>query len=96
MTNKDVMALARRGETFRPVEGRSGSKSEGLFVLSGKEGTYVAAFNFDAENESDKIASFARMGIDSSKGIVCFGFMEWTGMAHCVRGCGASYCAGSG
>jgi alpha-galactosidase len=77
MTNKDVMALARRGETFRPVEGRSGSKSEGLFVLSGKEGTYVAAFNFDAENESDKIASFARMGIDSSKGIVALDL--WSG-----------------
>ncbi|OBZ09466.1 hypothetical protein [Bacillus sp. FJAT-26390] len=70
VTNKEVMALARRGETFRPVEGRSGSKSEGLFILSAAEGTYVAAFNFDVENESAKLASFARMGIDSSKGIV--------------------------
>ena len=70
MTNREVMALARRGETFRPVEGRSGSKGEELFALSAREGTYVAAFNFDAETEIVKHASFARMGIDSSKGIV--------------------------
>lgn len=77
MTNKEVMALARRGETFRPVEGRSGSKSERLFVLSGEEGTYVAAFNFDVENESVKVASFARTGIDSSKGIIALDL--WSG-----------------
>ncbi|KRE29778.1 hypothetical protein [Paenibacillus sp. Soil522] len=38
--------------------------------LNAREGTYVAAFNFDAETEMVKHASFARMGIDSSKGIV--------------------------
>jgi hypothetical protein len=83
MTNKEVMTLARRGETFRPVEGRSGSKSEGLFVLSAAEGTYVAAFNFDVDNESEKLASFARMGIDSSKGIVVRDL--WSGQEYRIE-----------
>ncbi|WP_054023397.1 alpha-galactosidase [Bacillus sp. FJAT-28004] len=70
MTNPEIMALAKRGVTFRPVECTSGNKSENLFMLSTEEGTYVAAFNFEAEKESILLASFARMGIDSSKGIV--------------------------
>ncbi|WP_141500268.1 alpha-galactosidase [Paenibacillus luteus] len=70
MTNKEIMALAKRGETFRPVEGVSGTKGEDLFSLSAGEDVYVAAFNFDNENETVKSASFARIGIDSSKGII--------------------------
>lgn len=70
MTNKEVIALAKRGETFRPVEGRSGNKGEDLFVLSRESGTWVAAFNFDSEEEIVMIASFDRLGIDSSKGII--------------------------
>ncbi|WP_051251440.1 alpha-galactosidase [Paenibacillus harenae] len=69
MTNKEIIALARRGETFRPVEGRSGSKGEDLFVLAGENGTWVAAFNFNAGQETVMSASFDRLGIDSSKGI---------------------------
>jgi alpha-galactosidase len=70
MTNKEVMSLVRNGVTFRPVEGRSGNKGEDLFILSDEKGTWVAVFNFDAERGSEKILSFERMGIDSSKGIV--------------------------
>lgn len=70
MTNPEIMALAKRGVTFRPVECSSGNKSENLFMLRAVEGTYVAAFNFEVEKESLLHASFERMGIDSSKGIV--------------------------
>lgn len=70
MTNPEIMALAKRGVTFRPVECSSGNKSENLFMLRAEEGTYVAAFNFEVEKESLLHASFARMGIDSSKGLV--------------------------
>ncbi|MCL6458480.1 MAG: alpha-galactosidase [Gorillibacterium sp.] len=70
MTNKDVMMLIRRGESFRPVEGNSGTKSEDLFMLRGEEGIFVAAFNFDVERESVKLASLERMGIDSAKEII--------------------------
>lgn len=70
MTNKEVMSLARKGVTFRPVEGRSGNQGEDLFLLRDEEGTWVAVFNFDAERGSEKILSFERIGIDSSKGMV--------------------------
>ncbi|WP_138754686.1 alpha-galactosidase [Paenibacillus sinopodophylli] len=70
MTNREVMALARLGETFKPVEGRSGTQGENLFMLHAEHGTYAAAFNFDGDAGSTIVASFARLGIDSSKGIV--------------------------
>jgi alpha-galactosidase len=70
MTNKEVMSLARKGITFRPVEGRSGNKSEDLFMLSDEKGTWIAVFNFDAEHGCEKNLSFERLGIDASREIV--------------------------
>ncbi|MFC5529399.1 alpha-galactosidase [Cohnella yongneupensis] len=84
MTNNEVMSLARKGVTFRPVEGCSGNKSEDLFTLSDEEGTWIAVFNFDEERGSEKILSFDRMGIDSSKEIVIrdlWNGSEWSNAA---------------
>ncbi|MGO4109239.1 alpha-galactosidase [Paenibacillus sp. YAF4_2] len=69
MTNKEVMSLARRGETFRPAEGRSGTGGEDLYSLSGDGGTWVAVFNFDAGNGKSKTIDLSRVGIDGSKGL---------------------------
>jgi hypothetical protein len=77
MTNKEVMSLARKGVTFRPVEGCSGNQGEDLFLLRDKEGTWVAVFNFDGDRGSEKIVSFERTGIDSAKGVVVRDL--WTG-----------------
>ncbi|OBZ17661.1 hypothetical protein [Bacillus sp. FJAT-26390] len=84
MTNIEVISLARKGVTFRPVEGRSGDKSEDLFILSDEKGTWVAAFNFDAECGSEKIISFERFGIDSSNGIVVRDL--WNGREWSIEG----------
>lgn len=89
MTNKEVMALAKRGETFRPVEGVSGTKGEDLFSLSAGEEVYVAAFNFDNENETVKSASFARIGIDSSKGIIVRDL--WSGQEQRIEAGASEY-----
>ncbi|WP_139992100.1 alpha-galactosidase [Paenibacillus paridis] len=89
MTNKEVMALAKRGETFRPVEGVSGTKGEDLFSLSSGEEIYVAAFNFDNENETVKSASFARIGIDSSKGIIVRDL--WSGQEQRIEAGASEY-----
>lgn len=70
LTNLEVMALAKQGVTFRPVEGRSGSGGEDMFLLDGAEGTWIAVFNYDGERASEKIALFERLGIDSSRGLV--------------------------
>lgn len=69
MTNKEVMSLARRGETFRPAEGRSGTGGEDLYSLSGDGGTWVAVFNFDAENGKSRTIDLSRVNIDGSKGL---------------------------
>lgn len=65
MTNDAVMTLARRGESFRPVEGGSGTRGEDAFVLAGDGGYYVAVFNFDAEAAAKRTLSLARLGIDA-------------------------------
>lgn len=77
MTNKTVMTLARRGETFRPAEGRSGTKGEDLFVLAGDGGVYVAVFNFDAENGQTRAIDLERVGIDAANGVIVRDL--WTG-----------------
>jgi alpha-galactosidase len=84
MTNREVMSLARKGVTFRPVEGSSGNKSEDLFTLSDEKGTWVAVFNFDAERGIEKILSIKRLGIDSSKGIVVRDL--WSGIESSIAG----------
>ncbi|MDQ6419977.1 alpha-galactosidase [Paenibacillus sp. LHD-117] len=66
MTNETVMALAKRGETFRPVEGGSGTRGEDAFVLAGDGGLYVAVFNFDAEAATERAIALPRLGIDGS------------------------------
>lgn len=69
MTNREVMALARRGESFRPAEGRSGTGGEDLYSLAGDGGAWVAVFNFDAESGKSKEIDLSRVGIDGSKGL---------------------------
>ncbi|REE69737.1 hypothetical protein A8990_13156 [Paenibacillus taihuensis] len=75
MTQPDVLSLARKGITFRPAEGSSGSKAEGIFVLTSADGTdtgtgggesWVAVFNYNAEQESYKRIMLERLRISSS------------------------------
>jgi hypothetical protein len=69
MTNREVMALARRGESFRPAEGRSGTGGEDLYSLAGDGGTWVAVFNFDAGSGKSREIDLSRVGIDGSQGL---------------------------
>ncbi|WP_224723741.1 alpha-galactosidase [Paenibacillus vietnamensis] len=89
MTNREVMALARRGETFRPVEGRSGSGGEDLFMLRGAEGTWVAAFNFSESAVKTISASFERLSIDPQNGLAVRDL--WSGAEWIVES-GATTC----
>ncbi|MBD2868005.1 alpha-galactosidase [Paenibacillus arenilitoris] len=82
MTNKEVIALARRGRTFRPAEGRSGAKGEDLFVLTGEDGTWIAAFNFDGDNGKAMTLSFDRLGIDTSSALVVRDL--WSGSENAI------------
>lgn len=64
MTRLEVMALAKTGKTFRPVEGRSGDRAEDVFTLDAVDGeTWVAVFNFDASQEAVKVIPLERIGM---------------------------------
>ncbi len=79
MTNDAVMTLSRRGESFRPVEGGSGTGGEDLFALEGDGGTYVAVFNFDAASAKTKTIAFSRLGIHGGAGAGLTVRDLWTG-----------------
>ncbi|RAP77256.1 alpha-galactosidase [Paenibacillus montanisoli] len=67
MTHPDILALARKGITFRPVEGSSGSKAEDIFVLSDAGESWVAVFNYDSDLEAHKRLMLERLGIPNRK-----------------------------
>ncbi|GGG79008.1 alpha-galactosidase [Paenibacillus radicis (ex Gao et al. 2016)] len=83
MTNKEVMALAKRGETFRPAEGRSGTGGEDLYSLAGDGGTYVAVFNFDVEKGKSKSIDLSRVGIDWAKALTVRDL--WSGESYSLQ-----------
>ncbi|MBD2867996.1 carbohydrate-binding protein [Paenibacillus arenilitoris] len=62
LTNKQVNAVALKGEAFRPVEGNTGTAAADVFVLKDKKDYYLAVFNytFDA---ATKTVDLARAGI---------------------------------
>lgn len=75
-TNEELNVLARRGQSFRPVEGDTGAQAADLFVLKTRETFYVGAFNFDRNAEARKTVPFERIGLDPT---VRFRFRDlWT------------------
>ncbi|RIX50138.1 alpha-galactosidase [Paenibacillus nanensis] len=69
MTNDTVMSLARRGESFRPVEGGSGTGGEDLFALEGDGGLYIAVFNFSVSSAKTKTIAFSRLGLAKAQSV---------------------------
>ncbi|NUU59416.1 alpha-galactosidase [Paenibacillus agri] len=66
--NKEIMHVARLGQTFRPVEGDLGKQASDLFVLEATEENafYLAVFNFDAAQAAHKSISLERAGLDGT------------------------------
>ncbi|RED64965.1 alpha-galactosidase [Cohnella lupini] len=67
MTRPEVMDLARKGVTFRPVEGTSGNKAEDIYLLQSEDEAWVAVFNFDPDHAVSKRIELTRLGIQSGK-----------------------------
>jgi alpha-galactosidase len=67
LSNTEVMELARRSQTFVPLEGTSRSGSSDVFVLksmgNGDECLYLAVFNFNKEGSAEKNISLKRLGL---------------------------------
>ncbi|MFF2909013.1 alpha-galactosidase [Paenibacillus sp. NPDC057934] len=66
--NKEIMHVARLGQTFRPVEGDLGKNASDVFVLEATEENafYLAVFNFDAAQAAHKSISLERAGLDGT------------------------------
>jgi hypothetical protein len=66
--NPEVMALAKEGKTFRPVEGDTGQHASDTFVrddrASGK--FYIAVFNYSPTAAVTKNIDLSRLGLKSS------------------------------
>lgn len=62
-TNGEVLALAKKGLAFRPLEGDTGEKAATAFVLKDGKTVYVAAFNYDREGPKLTRIDFNRAGI---------------------------------
>jgi hypothetical protein len=64
-TNEDVLTLARRGLSFRPVNGDTATKGGDAFTFVERDGktAYLALFNFE-KAAATKSISLARAGLD--------------------------------
>ncbi|MFC4810375.1 carbohydrate-binding protein [Paenibacillus sp. GCM10023250] len=65
LTNKAVLALAKKGESFRPVEGNTGARAADAFVLKDKNTYYLAVFNY-AKTAAGKTIDLARAGLNGA------------------------------
>jgi hypothetical protein len=83
LTNPRVNAVARRGRTFEPVEGNTGTAPASLFVLHDDVQHQLAVFNF-TDAAATTTVDLGRAGLDAT---VDYQAQDlWTGAAQTVRG----------
>ena len=62
LTRPAILALARRGKTFRPVENNTGDRATDTFVSEEGPGCYLAVFNYQQE-PATKAIDLKRAGL---------------------------------
>ena len=82
LTNAGINAVARIGQTFRPVEGNTGSSATDVLVMQNGTNWYVAVFNYTAL-ATNKTVDFARAGIPLS---TCGALDLWSGGLSAASG----------
>lgn len=61
-----LTAVARKGESFVPLDGDSGDRAAPVFCRLESDGSaYVAAFNYEKEREAEFTVDLGRMGLDA-------------------------------
>lgn len=83
LTRPEILALARKGRTFRPVEGNSESRATEVFVLGDGDAYYLAVFNYQPEIAT-KIINLARAGLNGTAEYHVTDL--WSGAAGSVQG----------
>ncbi|MBB6730162.1 alpha-galactosidase [Cohnella zeiphila] len=65
LTDPALMAVARRGETFVPLEGDSGDRATPVFIrMEPDGGAHVAVFNYAKDRPAELTVDLARIGLD--------------------------------
>jgi autotransporter-associated beta strand protein len=82
LTNAAINAVARLGQTFRPVEGNTGTNATEEFVLQNGANWYLAVLNYSASATNESV-DFTRAGIPSS---TCGALDLWSGAFDNVNG----------
>jgi len=83
LTNARLNAVARRGLTFQPVEGDTGTAPASVFVLHDGARHYLAVFNF-GDAATTTTVDLARAGLDPTADYQTQDL--WTGAAATARG----------
>lgn len=65
LTRSGILELARKGKSFRPLEGNTGNKAADAFVLQDGATHYLAVFNFGTQ-EATRTIDLARAGLSGS------------------------------
>ncbi len=82
LTNAALNAVARLGQTFRPVEGNTGTNATDEFVLQNGTNWYLAVLNYSASATNESV-DFTRAGIPSS---TCGALDLWSGAFYNANG----------
>jgi alpha-galactosidase len=83
LTNPDINAVARRGKTFRPVEGNTGASAASVFVSNDGTKFYIAAFNWNNTTAATLVVDLARTGLEAGT----YSVRDlWTGVKSTAQG----------
>jgi hypothetical protein len=63
LTNPNINNLAKRGKSFRPVEGNTGVGAADTFTLDDSGEHYIAVFNYDTNLSAAKTVDLSRAGL---------------------------------
>ncbi|TYP79180.1 S-layer homology domain-containing protein [Paenibacillus methanolicus] len=80
--NEAVLAVAKKGKSFRAIEGDTGAKAAESFVLGDGGAYYLAVFNYGGE-AAEKPVSLERAGLDANRTYVATEL--WSGATSNVK-----------
>src|ERR1022692_87509 len=82
LTNAAINAVARIGQTFRPVEGNTGTSATDVLVMQNGTNWYLAVFNYNSA-VTNKTVDFTRAGIPLG---TCGALDLWSGALSAANG----------
>lgn len=64
LTNEEINAIARKGESFRPVSGAAGEFAADTFVRKDEDATIAAVFNYSLSDERHAEIPLEKLGLN--------------------------------